>query len=428
MVAIDQAVARGCEPSIAVDLEPVLARAGRAVVRVAAWSRAAGERAVSRDLDAACDQRFLVRIGDAMRACEDELDALASVVREVGDYLDVARCRFVAVGGGSGHPRRALDHIAMCAQLGGLQLPALDPETTAAWSRGEIVIVDDAHPETQAVLVSPGLRAAPPRAVLLAPVTRDGRCVACLVVTSTTPRGWQDREMNLVRLVAEHAWLWSEHRRHATEIQVAEAALARTTRECQVLRQEVDHRVKNNLQVIVSLMNLQLRRLERGVARDALEECRMRIFALALIQERCYQARYLCGVHFAEYLRCLAGDSSQLMGMAPGTVTLDLVIDDVLLGVEQAIPCALAINELLTEALRRGVDDQSGVTIHVQLDALADGMLRLAVRDHAADRRPRAGSLQLVHTLAEQLDARIVTADDRLAFELVFSNRASSAD
>jgi len=207
-----------------------------------------------------------------------------------------------------------------------------------------------------------------------------------------------------------------------------QAVLEQGVREREVLLQEVHHRVKNNLQVISSLINMQLRRLEDRGARAALEECQARILAIALIHEKLYQTKDYAHVAFADYARSLAAGVFQASGRAQGEVVLELEIADVALGIDRAIPCGLVINELISNALKHAFPDGRAGTVRVELVAVDGGRLRLTVRDDgiglppgfAIDRAESLG-LQLVHTLAEQLDAvLVVRSDGGAAFELTF--------
>jgi PAS domain S-box-containing protein len=98
----------------------------------------------------------------------------------------------------------------------------------------------------------------------------------------------------------------TERRRAEEQVRHRTAELSRTLREREVLLQEVHHRVKNNLQVISSLINMQARTLEGGAGRDALDECQGRIQAIALIHEKLYQSQDYANIPFSEYARALA--------------------------------------------------------------------------------------------------------------------------
>jgi two-component sensor histidine kinase len=215
-----------------------------------------------------------------------------------------------------------------------------------------------------------------------------------------------------------------EHERMLGDLRTANAELearvdARTAellgalREREVLLQEVHHRVKNNLQVISSLIGMQARSLTDDAGRAALEECRGRVQAIALIHEKLYESNDYARVPFAEYVRGLAASVFAATGVAPDRVSLHLAIADVALAVDKAIPCGLILNELMTNALKHAFVDGRKGTLRVELRPVEAGGFDLVVGDDGVGLAgldlAKAGSLglQLVHMLARQLDGRL---------------------
>ncbi len=204
-----------------------------------------------------------------------------------------------------------------------------------------------------------------------------------------------------------------------TRLQTLNAELTRSLSEREVLLQEVHHRVKNNLQVVSSLINMQVRKLKArpgapdASRTDALEECQTRVQAIALIHEQLYQSKDYARVPFANYVRSLAASVFDAMGRST-TVRLKLSIDDVALAVDQAIPCGLVLNELISNALKHGFGDGRTGTVGVEFMRLPGGRLRLAVEDDGRGipervdiRHTSSLGLSLVRTLAEQLDGTL---------------------
>ena len=212
-------------------------------------------------------------------------------------------------------------------------------------------------------------------------------------------------------------------------VEVRTAELSAALRDREVLLQEVHHRVKNNLQIISSLVNMQARKLEAGPSRDALRECQTRVQAIALIHERLYQSQDYSRVPLSDYVRSLAASIFNATGTALRGVELEFAIDDVSLTVDKAIPCGLVLNELITNALKHAFRDGRSGKLQVELARTDDELIRLAVRDDGVGLPPdfqkqRGHSLgiQLVSTLAEQLDASLTISSERGAsFELVFA-------
>ncbi|MEO7731915.1 MAG: PAS domain S-box protein [Kofleriaceae bacterium] len=216
--------------------------------------------------------------------------------------------------------------------------------------------------------------------------------------------------------------------RDVTADKAAEVALRSSLKEKEALLQEVHHRVKNNLQVIASLINMQRRKIDNAEVRDALEECQSRVLAIALIHEKLYQSDDYSRVPFYEYLRSLAANVFDMTGVSPAAIRLVLDIEPISLPVDKAIPCGLIVNELITNALKHGFPDEREGTVRVKLTASA-GRLRLCVQDDGVGlplgvrlHESQTLGLQLISTLCEQLDATVeVQAGEGVGFCLSFA-------
>jgi PAS domain S-box-containing protein len=206
------------------------------------------------------------------------------------------------------------------------------------------------------------------------------------------------------------------------------AEISKALAEREVLIREIHHRVKNNLQVVISLINMQIRKVEPGANRDALQECQNRVRAIALIHEKLYRSTDFAHIPFSEYARELATTIFHTIGTSPGTVSLELAIDKVVFAVDKAIPCGLILNELITNALKHAFKDGRPGTIHVELLRLDAERVRLTVRDNgiglgdeAQIHKSGALGLQLVHTLADQIEAElIISSQSGASFALTF--------
>lgn len=201
-------------------------------------------------------------------------------------------------------------------------------------------------------------------------------------------------------------------RRHAVEsLRQRTSDLTASLRERDLLLQEVHHRVKNNLQLITSLINMQGRKLPSGESRQALAECKKRVEAIGLIHETLYQARSYAEVPFSGYVRHLA--ANLVHAADGGDIQLQCECDPLVLPVAKAISCGLMLNELISNALR---SVHGPGELRVALRLLADGraQLSVAVVGSAADESADTDSLgsQLVTMLAEQLRGTLQTGPD----------------
>jgi two-component sensor histidine kinase len=209
--------------------------------------------------------------------------------------------------------------------------------------------------------------------------------------------------------------------------------LLATLNEREVLLQEIHHRVKNNLQLISSLISMQVRRLADPASRNALSECRNRVGAMALIHDQLYQFSDYARIPFAEYARKLAGNVLRAMGISPANVSLKVLVEDISLPVGQAIPCGLILNELITNALKHGLRDGQKGTIGLELAGVGE-MVRLAVWDDGVGipaetdvRKSQSLGMQLVFMLSEQLEGTVeVRVENGTRFEVTFPKSAGT--
>lgn len=204
-------------------------------------------------------------------------------------------------------------------------------------------------------------------------------------------------------------------------------ALRRRVREREVLLREIHHRVRNSLQLVSSIVAMHGRVLD-GPARIALEDAQARVHSIALVHEKLYESESLADVDFGKYVRELAGMLMHAVG--PGErVGLTISVGTMTLSLDQAVPCGLVINELVTNALRHAFVDGRKGTIRVEARPLDGDRIEVAVCDDgiglplAIDPlAPRSLGLDLVSTLTQQLDAAVVVERDRgTAFRFTFA-------
>jgi two-component sensor histidine kinase len=235
-------------------------------------------------------------------------------------------------------------------------------------------------------------------------IAKDGRRIPVLL-TVTTVRDPENRIIGYLGVAVD----LSQRKRAELELVELNRLLAERSAQRDVLLQEVHHRVKNNLQVIASLINMQLRQLSDPSARSALQECRSRIQAIALVHERLYKAIDYSSLPFAEYVRLLVNNIIEGAGANARDIRFDCRIDPVALVVERAIPLGLILNELITNALKHAFPSRPGtIAITIEVDG---NKVRLIVRDDGIGlpanfemASSRSLGMQLVTSLVEQLD------------------------
>jgi len=199
----------------------------------------------------------------------------------------------------------------------------------------------------------------------------------------------------------------------------SEKAIRQSLKEKEVLLQEVHHRVKNNLQVISSLINMQVRQIRGDAARHALEECQRRVEAIALIHEKLYQSKDYARVPFSEYARALAANIFHATGVSPTDVSLTIAVEDIALPVDKAIPCGLILNELITNALKHAFPNGRKGTIRVEINKMSGQRLRIVVSDDGVglpagldSQTTTSLGLHLVRMLTKQVDGVLEVASE----------------
>ena len=214
-----------------------------------------------------------------------------------------------------------------------------------------------------------------------------------------------------------------------TEKKRSSIGIEESLKEKDVLLKEIHHRVKNNLQVISSILNLQSSFVSDENTLGILQESRNRIRSMAIIHENLYRTEDFASIKFDNYLRNLSANLIASYSV-DRKIDFDADLQEVDLVLDQAIPCGLLTNELITNALKYAWEGQEGVsTIRLRLEQEGD-MIKLTIADNGVglpqefeDMQSDTLGLQLVTTLAEQLDAELkVNSNQGTEFQLTFEN------
>jgi PAS domain S-box-containing protein len=199
-----------------------------------------------------------------------------------------------------------------------------------------------------------------------------------------------------------------------TPIKQAEEALKTSLQEKEVLLKEIHHRVKNNMQVISSLMDLQADQLENAATRAILQDVTQRVRSMALVHEKLYQSTDMARIDFSEYTGSLLNYLWRAHGGAASGIRLVFESEPVPLSINAAIPCGLILNELATNALKHAFRGREKGEVRVSLHGDAEGEVRIVVRDNGTGlppdfdlRQAKSLGLSLVQILVKQLSARL---------------------
>jgi PAS domain S-box-containing protein len=225
--------------------------------------------------------------------------------------------------------------------------------------------------------------------------------------------------------------------RDITEHKRAEEQIKKSLREKDILLKEIHHRVKNNLQIICSLLNLQVKIEKNKKVRDILEESKNRIRSMAIIHEKLYQSGDFSRINLTEYIPSLTTHLFHAYRIDSGRVELKMNMKDVFLSLDLAVPCGLLINELVANALKHAFPDtadepdvRKGI-IEVSISS-KDNIYTLIVRDNGIGliekvdlSKPVTLGMVLINALVIQLDAIMeVKRNNGTTFKFTFTESA----
>lgn len=215
-----------------------------------------------------------------------------------------------------------------------------------------------------------------------------------------------------------------------TERREIDRKIRDSLKEKEVLLQEVHHRVKNNLQVISSILNLQSSYVTDQGTLEILQESQNRIKSMSFIHETLYRTTDFSSINFSEYIKSLSYNLIQSYRLTNCEIEFIPNIDVVEMSIDQAIPCGLIVNELVSNALKYAYKDRSNGKLWIDLNE-KDKQITLKISDDGVglpenfkfEKNDSLG-VQLVYSLTEQLDGTIeVTSDKGTSFLITFEKR-----
>jgi two-component sensor histidine kinase len=219
----------------------------------------------------------------------------------------------------------------------------------------------------------------------------------------------------------------------------AEEGLKESLKVKEVLMREIHHRVKNNLQVISSLLRLQSRHVPDDTYRHMIQDSERRLQSMAIIHEKLYRSDDFAGIDYRAYVQSLAASLFDSFGVEPDRIRFACSAPPTWLSVDAATPCGLIAYELLANALKHAFPDNRRGTISVALDHLGHGTYRLTIADDGIGlpagfdlESSETVGLRLLQTLIKQLRATLeVKGQPGASFAITFHDvdfRASEPD
>lgn len=215
-----------------------------------------------------------------------------------------------------------------------------------------------------------------------------------------------------------------------------ERQLAESLREKTVLLREVHHRVKNNLQLIASIMNMQMRQVQEPDARRVLKSVQDRVASLATIHRNLYQAEMLASVRADRLLGDIVNQMSILSGVPGQEVAIETAFDPIALNPDQSVPVALLATEALTNAIKYSVPNPADGKrhLHLSLKDRGDSMAELRILNSTGPDAGAAGTpggtglgSRLIDAFAQQLDAELTQGPTERGYEVAIRFRVETA-
>ncbi len=196
--------------------------------------------------------------------------------------------------------------------------------------------------------------------------------------------------------------------------QIAESNLKKSLEEKEILLKEVHHRVKNNMQIISSILKMQERLIDDPKLKTVLGESQNRIRSMALIHENLYRNENLANIQFKNYVQSLVNTISRSYFDQQKKVTFRFDIEDVFLPIDIGIPCGLIINELISNAFKHAFPDRDKGLIRIALEHTGNGSYVLSVSDDGigidgsfSPESANSLGMRIVYKLIQQIEGNL---------------------
>lgn len=215
----------------------------------------------------------------------------------------------------------------------------------------------------------------------------------------------------------------------AAQLRQSNEQLKLSVQEKEILLKEVHHRVKNNLNVIISLLSLQSKSFDDPEVIQVFENSKNRIYSIALVHEQLYQSQTFYQINCRNYIKQLVSSLFYSCSDSSGQIKLTFEVDEIYLNIETAIPCGMIINELVTNAIKYAFSDHRSGEIKIILKAEELQKYHLIIRDNGMGlpaefdwEKTSSLGLTLVRLLMKQLDGSVELKQNStgVAFHLTF--------
>ncbi|MEG4326772.1 PAS domain S-box protein [Microcoleus sp. herbarium5] len=311
------------------------------------------------------------------------------------------------------------------------------PDSYQLYLQGRISAISELDSPFLTACVAEFMKQIQVRAKLVVPIIQHSQLWGLLIAHQCDgPRDWAEWEINLFQqlvnqlaIAIQQSLLYQQLQAELSDRKQAEANLKNSLKEKEILLKEIHHRVKNNLCVVASLLELQSNTVADPQVSKMLEESQNRLYSMALIHEKLYRSTNLAQINFGEYLEDLVSNLFHSYNISNNQIQLQVLAEPISLNLETATPCGLIANELVSNTLKHAFPDGTTGTVSVECYQTGDQEINLLVKDNGIGfpqnldfRKTHSMGFQVVCTLTEQLEGTIeISREFGTSFHLKFN-------
>jgi PAS domain S-box-containing protein len=326
-----------------------------------------------------------------------------------------------------------------CSQLLGTVFSAevFPPENYQRYLDGRICAISEREGGGVSPCLTEFMEQIQVRAKLVAPIIQQGQVWGLLIAHKCDrPRDWEEWEINLFQqltnqlaIAIRQSLLYEQLQAELCDRKQAEINLKNSLAEKEILLKEIHHRVKNNLCVVASLLELQSNTLTDPGLAKMFEESQNRLYSMALIHEKLYRSPNLAQIDLGEYLEDLVTNLFHSYNVSGNLVKLQVLTESIPLNIETVTPCGLIANELVSNTVKHAFPNGKAGTVRVECYQTSDRKIHLFVKDNGVGfpenldfRKTSSMGFQVVCTLTEQLEGTIeLDSTNGTVFHLIFA-------
>jgi len=300
---------------------------------------------------------FLVELNDATRTLHEPVEIMTTTTRMLGKHLGVSRCAYAPMEADENHFTIYEDYTdGLVSSAGHYTLATLGRRAEEKLRAGQVLIIRDRAAEATPDDALAAFKMIQIQAIICTALLKDGKLVALMAVHQKEPRRWTDDEIQLVEMVSERSWAIIERAKAHTQLEAHAAEISALNDRLQRSMTETHHRVKNNLQVIAAMIEMQTQEYEaaNAVPLEQYRQLKAHVHTLAIVHELLTK-----NIKEDENTQRVSIKAvlEQILPMLQSTAwnqSIDYFVGEAHLSPKQCIALSLILNELVSNALKHG--------------------------------------------------------------------------